>query len=256
MHLELWQWLSALAAAVIVGMSKTCVPGAGALVISILACGFKGRESIGIMTPMLIIADSFAVYWYRRHTQWNVLAKLVPGVLSGMAVGALCLWGVGILKTDKDILGMVIGIMLLLMLVVYFLQNRLDERLTPKSRVGVAATGITVGFSTMVSNAAGPVMSIYLAARQMPKKEFMGTLAWYFFILNVSKLPIYVILDLINPRKPILTHNSLLLPLILSPGIILGVFAGKWLLHRIPQKLFEEIVVILAGVAAIKLIIG
>lgn len=256
MHLDIWQWAAALAAAVVIGLSKTCLPGAGVLVVSLLAFGFKGREALGIMTPMLIIADVFAVYWYRQHTQWKELGKLVPGVLGGIVIGAVGLVVIGRVAPDRDILRTVLGVMLVAMTLLYFVQHRLDERLTPRSPIGIALSGIGVGFSTIVSNAAGSVMSIYLAAKKMPKKEFMGTVAWFFFILNVIKLPVYAVMDLLAPSQPFLTVNSLLLPLYVSPGIILGVFAGKRLFPRIPQKLFERFVVILGGIAGVKLIIG
>lgn len=108
----------------------------------------------------------------------------------------------------------------------------------------------------MVSNAAGPVMQIYMAAHKMPKKQFMGTIAWYFFIINLSKLPVYVILSINNPKKPLITWESLKINLIVIPIILMGVFIGKWILPRISEKAFNNIVLILAGLAAIKLIIG
>ena len=256
MHFEPMQWTLGAAAALLVGVSKTGMPGAGILVVPLLAAAFGGMPSVGVMLPMLIMADCFAVGWYKRHAQWDKLVGLLPWVVVGLSAGTYALWRVGESKSHKDVMGVIIGVMVLIMLAVHLLQDRLDERLTPRSKTGVAGTGIAAGFTTMVSNAAGPVMQIYMAAHRLPKKEFIGTLAWYFFIINISKVPVYALLSRVNPDKPIMTAHSLLFDLLISPVIVLGAFIGKWMLPRISQKSFDSIVLILAAVSAVKLIIG
>ncbi len=239
-----------------IGISKTGVPGVGTPVVPLLAAAFGGRPSIGIMLPLLIMGDVFAVNWYRRHAQWDKLIGLLPWVVVGLVIGAGALQITAKANGSRDILGQVIGWLVLLMLAVYFLQGKLGEKLTPTSSVGVAATGILAGFSTMVSNAAGPVMTIYLAAHRLPKNQFIGTIAWYFFIINLSKLPVYIALTVANPRSPIVTVQSLTLNAMLFPAVLTGVYTGKWLLPRIPQKAFEGVLIILAAVAALKLVLS
>lgn len=243
-------------AALCIGISKTGVPGVGTPVVPLLAAAFGGRPSIGIMLPLLIMGDVFAVNWYRRHAQWDKLVGLLPWVVVGLVIGAGALQITAKTNSTRDILGQVIGWLVLLMLAVYFLQGRLGEKLTPTSSVGVAATGVLAGFSTMVSNAAGPVMTIYLAAHRLPKNQFIGTIAWYFFIINLSKLPVYIALTVANPRSPIVTVQSLTLNAMLFPAVLAGVYTGKWLLPRIPQKTFEGVLIILAAVAALRLILS
>jgi len=256
MNLEPWQWISGALAAILVGVTKTGVPGLGILVVILLANVFGGRPSIGIMLPMLIFGDIFAVLWYRRHAQWDKLIGLIPWVVVGMGFGAAALWITGEIGGKKDVLNLLIGILVLVMLALFVLQSRMGERLTPRSKAGVASTGVSAGFATTVSNAAGPIMSIYLTAHRLPKEQFMGTIAWYFLIFNVSKLPIYIILSAVNPQKPIITGGSLLFNLITFPAVVVGVYIGKWLLPRIPQKSFETVVLVLAGISAVKLILG
>ena len=256
MDLELWQWLLGMSAAFLVGLSKTGVPGVGILVVPLLASTFDGRQSIGIMLPMLIAGDVFAVWWYHAHAQRDKLVGLLPWVVAGVGIGAGALWVMGEAKTHVDIMNIVIGWLVLVMLGLYFLQRFWGERLTPKSRIGTVGTGISAGFATTVSNAAGPIMTIYLTAMKLPKEQFMGTIAWYFFIINVSKLPIYFILTALNPRKPIITGSSLLFNLAVLPMIVLGVFLGKWLLPRMSQKTFDTAILALAAVAAVKLVIA
>ncbi len=253
---EYWQWGCGAVAALLVGISKTGVPGVSTPVVPMLAAAFGGRLSIGIMLPLLIMGDVFAVAWYRRHAQWDKLVGLLPWVVVGLLIGTAALQVTGEMNSVKDILGQVIGCLVLVMLALYLLQGRLGEKLTPTSSPGVAGTGVVAGFSTMVSNAAGPVMTIYLTAHKLPKRQFMGTIAWYFFIINLAKMPVYIALTAMNPSNPIVTTQSLALNAALFPAVMVGAFYGKWLLPRIPQKAFEGVLIFLAGVAALKLVVG
>lgn len=256
MHLELWQWVIGLSAALFVGISKTGVPGVGIVIVPLLAFGFGGRLSAGVMLPMLIMGDMFAVGWYRQHAQWDKLVGLLPWVYSGVAIGTVVLWKTGQSKSLKDPTDTIIGVLVLVMLVLHLLRNKLGEQFQPTSPMGVAGTGVAAGFSTTVSNAAGPVMQMYMSAHKLSKEAFMGTIAWYFFIVNLSKFPIYWILSRLMPQKPIVTADSLMFNLQIAPAIIVGVFIGKWLLPRIKQKSFQTIVIVLAAVGALNLIFG
>lgn len=253
---EAWQVVWGALAAFMIGVSKTGVPGIGILVVPMLAAAFGGRLSVGIMLPMLIVGDVFAVRWYHRHTQWHRLKDLIPWVLAGMALGALLLWRLGEAGGGKDLLEPIIGVLVLVMLTVHFLRQRWNDLLTPHSPVGVATTGAAAGFATTVSNAAGPIMGIYLTSLRLPKEQFMGTSAWYYFAVNLSKLPIFIVLSLVNPSKPIITVQSVLFNALVVPVIIAGVYLGRWLLPRIPQRAFDAVVLGLAAVAALKLIFG
>lgn len=252
---DAWQLLLGAFSAFLIGVSKTGVPGIGILVVPLLATAFGGRASIGTMLPMLIVGDIFAVRWYRQHTQWKRLIELIPWVVVGMALGALVLWRLGEAKGGKDLLEPLIGTLVLVMLAVHLLRRRWGDRLAPHSPVTVASTGTAAGFATTVSNAAGPIMGIYMTSLGLPKEQFMGTSAWYYFAVNLSKLPLFVALSLINPARPIVTAHSLLFNVAVIPVIVAGVYLGRWLLPRIPQRLFDSIVLVLAAVAAVKLII-
>jgi hypothetical protein len=256
MHIELWQWLLGALAGWLVGVSKTGVPGVGILVVPLLAAAFGGQASVGIMLPMLIFGDCFAVAWYRRHAQWDKLIGLLPWVVAGMGLGAAALWALGKFGGHKDVLALLIGVLVLVMLALHLLQGRLGDRLDPKSDLGAAGTGVAAGFATTVSNAAGPIMNIYLMAHKLGKQEFMGTIAWFFFIINLGKLPLFIALSVNNPANPIITLRSLLFVLLLSPAILVGVILGKWVLPRFSQQAFNSTVLVLSAAAAIYLIIS
>lgn len=256
MDLSPYQWALGLVAALLVGTSKTGIPGIGILVVPLLAAAFGGRLSIGIMLPMLICGDVFAVFWYRRHAQWDKLVRLLPWVVFGMVWGTVALKLAGEAKGTKDLMNVFLGGLVLVMVLLHLLRSVLGDRLEPTSAVGGAATGTAAGFATTVSNAAGPIMQMYLAAYKMPKEQFMGTIAWYFFIINVAKFPVYVALSIANPAKPIVTWSSLGLNAAVAPAIVVGAFLGKWLLPRIPQKHFEGIIIALAAIGGIKLLLS
>lgn len=247
-------WALAIAAALLVGISKTGVPGAGILVVPLLARIFGARLSVGTMLPMLIFGDCFAVAWYHRHARWDKLWGLFPSVSVGVLAGAALLQVLGKAPAHKDYLNVLIGVLVLGMLAVHLARVRFGDRISLHSRVGLAATGSVAGFSTTVSNAAGPVMGIYLTSLQLPKEQFMGTTAWYFFIVNVAKFPILAGLSIANPSNPIVTASSLTFNLAMTPVILFGVFLGKWMLPRISQRAFDSVVLVLAAIAAINLI--
>jgi uncharacterized membrane protein YfcA len=111
-----------------------------------------------------------------------------------------------------------------------------------------AVMGFMAGLTTMMANAAGPVMIVYLLAMRLPKVEFVGTSAWFFFIVNWLKVPFSVQLGLI-------TVESIKLGLFMLPFIITGAVLGIVALRKMPQRVFEVTIQVLALAAAIKLFI-
>lgn len=248
------QWLLGLTTALFVGFSKTGIPGAGVLVVPLMAQAFGARLSIGTTVILLIMGDVFAVYWYRRHAKLEHIWKLVPWVVVGMFLGGLALYFLGE-KQGKDIMNPIIGGMVLLMIALSLLRKRLGDRLTPHSPTGVKLTGAAAGFSTTVANAGGPVMAIYLQGTGLLKEQMIGTNGWYFFIFNVAKVPLYVALTLLTPNDPVGNAHTLTFTAIAFPLVVCGAFLGRWCLPRINQKLFDALVLILATVASIRLIL-
>ena len=245
-----------LLAATLVGFSKTGVPGTGILVVPMMAWVFGGRASVGALLPMLICADIFAVLWYRQHCRWDKLMKLIPWVVCGLLAGGYVLILTGQKPGATDPLNRVIGILVLCMMGLHLLRMKLGDRIKPESSVGVALTGAVAGFSTTVSNAAGPVMSIYLTSTGLPKEELVGTQAWYFFIFNLSKIPIYIVVGMLSVGPPMISFDSLRFDAWMIPAIILGAFGGKLFLPHIRQKSFDVVILSLATIAAIKLILS
>ena len=250
------QWTVGIVAALLVGITKTGLPGIGILIVPLMAVVFGGRLSVGATLPLLIFGDIFAVLWYRQHARWDNLSDLLPWVVIGIAVGTGLLWYTGTQGSQVDWLNVMIGMLVLFMMAVSLARRHWGDKLVPSSLFGLASTGVLAGFATMVSNAAGPIMSIYLTGMlRLSKNEFMGTSAWYFFIFNLTKVPLYAFLSLLLPAKPMINSTTLLFDLVMLPIILIGAFAGKWLLPRLSESLFDGAVLLLAVAAALKLIL-
>lgn len=250
------QWLLGALAALLVGFSKTGVPGVGILVVPLMAIVFQNRAAVGTTVLLLIFADLFAVYWYRRYTRWDKLLQLLPWVVVGMLAGAVTLFVVGEDAHGRDQINVWIGALVLVMLGVYLARLRWGDRLRPSSQIGLAATGGAAGFATTVSNAAGPIMSIYMTSLGLPKHEFMGTTAWYFFIFNVAKVPLYLIVMALAPARPLFTVEGLIFDACMLPAIVVGATAGRWALWRVPQGVFNGLALSVSAVAALRLLFG
>lgn len=247
-------YLIGLIAAVIVGLSKTALPGSGLLATPLLAMVFTGRMIPGATIPILIAADLFAVTWYRDSARWDVLTPLVPWVGIGYLAGASFFIAVGAASRSIE-LAIGTGV-----LVVVGLQAWRMWRASPPAEPSLAAAagyGIPGGFTTFVSNNAGPILNTYLMRLGLAKRELVGTTALFYFVVNASKVPVYAAIGHWDAEGgAFFTMDALRFDAVLLPGIIAGVFGGKALFGRLPQRTFQIIVLVLSAAAAIKLLSG
>jgi hypothetical protein len=240
-------------AALIVGLSKTAIPGAGLLATPLVAIVFDGRQIAGATLLILLTADVFAVRWYRRHTRWDLLRPLAPWVGLGYVVGAWFFIAVGSGGRTLDI---TMGVTILSMVL---LQGfRMIRRLQPaeSSHRAAAFYGSTGGFATFVSNNAGPILNTHLLRLGLGKEELVGTSAWFYFVANLSKLPFYLALGWWASGGPFFTAETLKFDLLLVPVVVVGVLLGRRIFSIVPTQLFVVIVLVLAGAASVKLLAG
>ncbi|MGD9703546.1 MAG: TSUP family transporter [Acidimicrobiia bacterium] len=245
--------LIGITAALVVGLSKTAFPGAGLLATPLVALVFDGRTIAGAALPILLFADVFAVRWYRDTARWDLLRPLVPWVAIGFAAGAAFFIGVGRSGRSLDV---TIGVSILTMVVVQVV--RLLRRTAPAepSLAAAALYGSAGGFTTFVSNNAGPILNTYLLRLGLGKAELVGTSAWFYFAVNVSKIPIYLTLGALSSGGSFFTGESLLFDLVCAPAVLVGVLSGRELFHRVPQQTFLVIVLVLSAAASVKLLVG
>jgi hypothetical protein len=227
-----------------VGTTKTGMPGLGILIVPLMALVLPTRQSTGILLGILVLADLFAITYHRRNAKWGHVLRLLPAAFAGIVVGYF-----GLKFVNDRQLKPIIGGIVLIMLGVNYWRTRVkgEDVPVPTQWWFAVALGFMAGITTMMANAAGPIMIIYLLAMRLPKVEFVGTAAWFFFVVNWLKVPFSANLDL-------MTAESVKLNLMVLPFIAIGAVAGIFLLKRIPQKAFNIIVQVLAAAAAIKLL--
>ncbi|MEU0848325.1 sulfite exporter TauE/SafE family protein [Streptomyces flaveolus] len=249
-HLTGWEFAALAFAALLVGFSKTAVSGANTVSLAVFAAVLPARASTGVLLPVLIAGDILAVLTYRRHAHWPTLWRLFPAVGAGVVVGtAFLVWA------DDTAVRTSIGVILLFMAGVTVWRRRQadaagqpDEIGSRAGRVKARTYGVLGGFTTMVANAGGPVMSMYLLSAGFRKLGFLGTSAFFFLIVNVSKLPFSAGLGLIDGR-------SLLLDAVLVVFVVPGALLGTWAVKRIDQRLFEQLVIAATVVGGLQLLL-
>jgi uncharacterized membrane protein YfcA len=248
MTFDAWQWTLLALGALLVGLSKSGIPGIGILSVAIFTNLLPAKASTGLVLPLLIVGDLVAVATYRQHTVWRHVWKLFPWTAAGVIIGYFALE-----RVDDRQAKLLIGVILFLMLSLHVWRNRqaraakLEDAVADHALWFAPFTGIMAGFTTLVSNAAGPVMIIYLLAMRLPKTAFLGTNAVFFMLLNLFKVPFMVHLGLI-------TRDSVGINLWLAPAVVAGALLGRSIALRLPQKLFERLALALTFVAAAKLV--
>jgi uncharacterized membrane protein YfcA len=243
-HLETGQWLLAILGAACVGIGKAGISGMGLLPVVVFAFIFGARTSTGIVLPMLIVGDVTAVRAFHRHARWDYIRRMLPPACIGVMLSA---WYMRSLS--EAVYKPIIGAIILALAVLQLARMQKPEWFgsVPHTRIFAWTIGLVAGCATMLANAAGPVFAIYCLAVALPKMEFVGTSAWFFLIMNTFKIPFSIALGLIH-------GGTLLLNLVLSPLIVGGLLAGRWLTARIPQRTFDLLLLAFAAIAATRLI--
>jgi uncharacterized membrane protein YfcA len=243
MTMEPWQWVLALAGSFAIGVSKTGISGLGMLAVVIFANLLPAKLSAGFVLPMLVMADVVAVTSYRRHAVWSHLWRLFPWTALGVLLGFLTMG-----RIDNRQAGWLIGIIVLALVVLHLVRRARAKEGEPEHAWWFAPViGVLAGFTTLVANAAGPLMVIYLLAMRLPKMEYMGTGAWYFMLMNLFKVPFMINLGLV-------TTESIKGNLLLAPAVLAGALIGRVILRKLNQKLFENLALLLSVAAGLNLL--
>lgn len=246
MNLDLWQILAVLGGALLVGLGKGGIPGAGNFTVVIFASVFEAKASVGLLLPVLISADVIAVLVYRKHADWSRLGRLLPWLVVGILLGFWAFDHLSGLHVKRLIGVFVIGMTFIQVLT--FRMKRKAEAVLPESPLFRASMGMLGGFATMIANAAGPIAQIYFLAMRLPKLSFIGTGAWCFFLVNVFKVPLQVHLGIIN-------FQSIQVSAWLAPAAMLGALIAPYIVKHINQQLFQQLIWLFVLVAGIKLLL-
>ena len=265
-------WILLMVVAALCGIAKTALPGAATVAVALCTAVLPAKESTGAILLMLMTGDLLAVWSYRRDADFHMLRRLVPAVLTGVGAGALFLH-----LASNDSTRRLIGVILLLLVAITLTQRRSTSRRAPdgasaaqapsppaptletqeatttlatsttSGRLARLVYGSLAGFTTMVANAGGPVTSMYFLACRYPVKAFLGTTAWFFFLVNLVKLPFSISAGLVNTTTMSLTA-------ICAPVVIVSALAGRRLAERMDQRVFEPVIVALTIISALPLL--
>lgn len=231
------QWGLLALCALLIGMDKAGLRGVTIITVPIFAGILGGRLSAGTVLPLLMTGDAVAMLIYRRKAAMGYLKKMLPAAVAGLALGTY----VGMRVSDRAftlIIGSIVGFCLFLMILK---EIRGRDVILPDHWAAHSGAGLLGGVTTMMGNAAGPIMAVYLLALNLPKEVFIGTGAVFFFIINILKLPIHIFF------WESITGDTMRLTVTLMPVVLLGMAAGFRIVRLIPEKPFR--VFVLAGTA-------
>jgi len=244
-------WTTLLAAAFLQGVAKGGVPGVSILAIPLVAMVIPGKAATGLILPMLILGDVFALAYWRRAASWRDLLRALPWALAGVAAGTVFLTRINDRHMRPIIGGIVLAILLAHVWRLRLAPKPADDTQADhpaRRHLFAAFMGSLGGFTTMIANAAGPVMGTYFLTLRLSKATFLGTSAWFFFIVNWVKAPFMVHLDMI-------TASSLMVNLLMAPGLLAGVAVGVFIARRLNQQAFEWAVILLTALACARLLL-
>ncbi len=243
LDVSITSWILALSAAFIIGVSKSGIKGTALVAVTFMALAFETKASTGLVVPLFIVGDIFAVIYYNRHTQWKYIIRFLPWTMVGVLIG-------NIIGKDLDEATFKIGMAIVILgsVIMMYWWDRRKSKVVPTHWAFAGLMGLLAGITTMIGNLAGSFANIFFLAMRLPKNEFIGTAAWLFFIINVFKLPFHIW------SWGTITTDTLLFDLKLVPAIILGLFVGVRLVKIIKDDFYRKMILILTALGAIAIL--
>ncbi len=238
-------WVMLFFSALLIGMSKTGIQGISLLAVPLMAMTFGAKPSTGLILPILCMADLVAVLYYRRKAEWKYVLKLLPAALTGFGVALLV--DKHVPPTEfKHLMG---GCLLAVLIVMFWSDWKGKENSLSSCWWYGPLFGLLGGFTTMIGNAAGPVMAIYLLSVKMPKISFVGTNAWFFLVINYLKIPVQVL------AWDNISTTTLLLDACTIPFVLIGGVLGVLLVKKLPEKGFRYFTTAVTCVSVLMLLV-
>ena len=230
--LTIFQWAILSLSALCIGMSKTGVQGMMLLIVPYMAMAFGAKESTGVILPMLCMADIIAVAYYKRIADWKVVAKLLPTAILGFFV-AIFVDKLIPAQEFRHLMGWTLALALVVMIwnEVFGKENKWMQKWWYS-----AIFGLLGGFTTMIGNAAGPVMSVYLLSMRKEKMEYIGINAWFFLVVNLLKIPLQTFV------WDNITWDTFSLNLLMLPVIGIGALVGIRIVRVFPERAFRRFI--------------
>lgn len=235
-------WSLAGLGAFLLGVGKSGIKGIAVFIVVLFVYAFGARKSTGILMPLLIVGDIFAIVYYNKHANWGYVFRIIPWMLAGVLVAT---YGGTFFNEEAFTLSMALLILITTALMGYWEIRPLTK--VPSHWTFAGSLGVLAGFTTMIGNLAGAVINIYFLALRLPKNIFIGTTAYVFFLINVFKVPFHVwVWETIQ-------WESIKISLHLIPIELIGLFFGvRWVKH-IPDINYRRLILILTGLGSLAL---
>jgi uncharacterized protein len=239
-HFTPFQWALVMLCAILIGITKSGLSAISIITVSIFAWLFGSKTSTGILLPMLIFADILAVFYYKRHANWQLLGRIAPWVMLGILAGV---W-IGKDLNEAIFKKMMASLVFVIVASLFWFEKR-PLKNVPSAVWFSAIMGIATGFTTMVGNQAGGFANIYFLSMRLSKQDFIGSYAWLFLFMNVFKLPFHVFI------WKTVQMNSLVINFILLPFVIFGFYLGVYVVARIEEARYRQVILWLTAGAAV-----
>lgn len=245
-------WILVAIAIIIQGISKSgFAGGAGILSLPLMMLVMPVDKVAACLLPLLVLCDLNAIYHHRHNRDWPQIMQIyVPSCL-GIVLGALVWWKIGregvefyslLIKRMVGVIAIVFGL--------YILAKDQSMAWVARHRAGkktAMVTGVLAGFTSTIAHAAGPIVSLYMYSQGFNKTLFVGTVAWTFTLINLTKLPFYAWAGLVDTS--VLWFDAWLVVL-----IPLGSWLGHWMHHRVSEWWFSRIIMVLTLLAGVQLL--
>jgi uncharacterized membrane protein YfcA len=221
-----------------IGLTKGGFSALGALLTPILSLLLPVSLAVGVLLPMLIVGDAFAVYNYWAEWDAGLVRRMLPTAVVGALAGTFLLaW------LSPNALRIALGIFVLVLVIYKFVSDRIQQlRYQPRAWHAPVA-GALAGLASGMFNNGGPPFNSYMLLQKVPPRSFIATTVLFFALLNLIKIPGFLVTGVLN------------LPLLLSFWwvflfIPLGIWAARHLLLRLNQQMFEWVVIVLLVLAS------
>ena len=235
----------------LVGLSKAGFGGGLGILttpLAVIALGRMDRTpvfAIGVVLPLLCVADLFSLYYYQGKARRENLRFLLPGVVFGTVLGLFLLD-----KFSPRQMNIAIGVICIGFVIFQLAKEKIfaaEGTFAPNYRVGIPC-GFGAGVTSTFANGAGPLVAMFLIPQKLPKEAYVATTALVFAWINWIKVMFFVPAGVIN-------GSTLLVSASLLVFVPLGVWTGLWLNRLIPERLFVKFVYLFTFLTGVQLLL-
>ena len=210
-----------------------------------MAVAYGSRASTGILLPLLILADIFAVVAYRKDVDWKTLLKILPPMIVGVVIGSYIGDYISVELFRYVLAGIILlgGVMMIVVL-------KMPKDKIPNNQWFANVMGLGAGITTMIGNLAGAFANLYFLALRFSKEAFIGTAAYIFFIINIFKLPFHIF------GWKTITADTIAINLTLAPFVIVGFFVGYQIVKYISNQFFQRYIIFMTILSAVLILLA